>query len=290
MIGIYHNADLDGFTSGAIMKRKYPDIKLIGYDYNQPFEVEQEDKGKPIIMADVSMKMPDMLKLAEVSNWQFKWIDHHKSAIEDYKKFVGDGENFLTPVLQDGISACEGTWNNLFPNEKMPRAILLLGEYDTWRNKDKNRWENEILPFQFGMRIICNSAETFPDYLFIDNDEIIESIIEKGKVVLKYQGMINEQQCKKAAFECEFEGLRAICLNGGGFNSDVFKSVYDESKHDIMIPFQYTGKEYKFSIYTTKDNIDCSVLAKKHGGGGHAKAAGMSFKVLPENFKSQKSK
>jgi oligoribonuclease NrnB/cAMP/cGMP phosphodiesterase (DHH superfamily) len=53
MIGVYHNRDLDGFTSGAIIKLKYPDAKMIGYDYGQPFE--QEVTGEPIIMADVSL-------------------------------------------------------------------------------------------------------------------------------------------------------------------------------------------------------------------------------------------
>ncbi len=50
MIGVYHNRDLDGFTSGAIIKLKYPDAKMVGYDYGQPFE--QEVTGEPIIMAD----------------------------------------------------------------------------------------------------------------------------------------------------------------------------------------------------------------------------------------------
>jgi len=275
MIGIYHSADLDGFTSGAIIKLKYPDAKMIGYDYGQSFDFNAINGAT--IMADVSLEMPDMLKLAEKSKWDLTWIDHHASKISDYKKFVGDGETFCKAVLEDGISACEGTWKYLFPDKSMPKAILILGEYDTWRNKDKDRWENIILPFQFGMRIICNSVETFPNYLFGDDDETIDSIIEKGKIVLKYQAMVNEQQCKKAAFETEFDGLRAICLNGGGFNSDVFKSLYDESKHDIMIPFQYTGKGWTVSFYATKDNIDCTFIAKKHGGGGHVKAAGAFF-------------
>lgn len=31
MIGLYHSEDLDGFTSGAIIKLKYPEAKMIGY-------------------------------------------------------------------------------------------------------------------------------------------------------------------------------------------------------------------------------------------------------------------
>ncbi len=285
MIGIYHSRDLDGYTSGAIIKRKYPDAKLIGFDYGQELQLDSEDVGKPIIMSDVSMKMPQMLKLAETSKWQLTWVDHHISAIKEYKEFVGDGETFCKAVLDNTISACEGTWKYLFPNEPMPRAILLLGEYDTWRKQDLKRWENEILPFQYGMRMICNSPETFPTYLFNNNEEDIIEIIKAGNTILKYQTQVNESACK-AAFEYEFEGLRCICLNGGGFSSDVFKSVYDENKHDAMMPFKYDGKDKQWilSLYGTKD-IDLSLVAKKWGGGGHKSACGFQVKDITTVFK-----
>ncbi len=289
MICIYHSRDLDGHTSGAIVKLKYPDAKLIGYDYGHPIPYDQIPLGEPVIMIDVSLKMPEMHELAKHSNWQLTWIDHHISAINEYKSFVGDGETFMNAVLENGISACEVGWKYLFPDRTMPEAIKLLGEYDTWRNSDKHRWENEILPFQFGMRLHCNSPETFPiEFIyraFEDTvNQSVEQIIDQGKTILKYVATTNETQCRKAAFEIEFEGLRAICLNGGGFNSDVFKSVYDENKHDIMMPFQFDGKQWVISIYTTKDEIDCSALAKKHGGGGHRMASGFQVIKIGEVF------
>ncbi len=272
MIGIYHSRDLDGFASGAIIKLKYPDAVMIGYDYGLPFDLSLVN-GKKVIMADVSMPMDIMYDIANRSNWNLTWIDHHISAIKDYNNFVGVGESFCKAVLDNSISACEGTWKYLFPDEPTPKMITLLGEYDTWRNQDKNRWENEILPFQFGMRLFCNSLDNFPDNVFWDNT-FIPSVIEKGNVILKYQAKVNEALCKKAAFEFDFEGLKAIVLNGVGFNSDVFKTVYDPQKHDIMMMFQFNGKFWVVSLYTTKDEIDCSVLAKEKGGGGHKKAAG----------------
>lgn len=281
MIGVYHNRDLDGFTSGAIIKKKYPEAKMVGYDYGMPFE--QEVTGEPIIMADVSLPMKTMVKIAQLSNWQLTWIDHHISAINDYKEFVGEGESFCNAILENGIAACEGTWKHLFPDKEMPLAVKLLGEYDTWRNSDKQRWDNEILPFQFGMRLYCNSVDSFPVEVF-ENEELVRQIIHEGLTVLKYQSQVNELQCKKASFETEFNGLRAICLNGGGFNSDVFKSVYDESKHDIMIPFQFDGKKWTISLYTTKDEVDCSVIAKANDGGGHKKAAGFQVEDISKIF------
>jgi len=282
MIGIYHNRDLDGFTSGSIIKLKYPEAKMIGYDYGKPFEQEVVI-DEPIIMADVSFPMKTMIKIAQLSNWQLTWIDHHISAINDYKEFVGDGENFCNAVLDISHAACEGTWTYLFPGKKMPLAVKLLGEYDTWRNSDKHRWDNEILPFQFGMRLYCNSVDSFPTEVF-ENEKLIKQIILEGLTILKYQSQVNELQCKNSSFETVFNGLRAVCLNGGGFNSDVFKSVYDESKHDIMMPFQFDGKQWTISLYTTKDEIDCSVIAKANGGGGHKKAAGFQVEDISKVF------
>ena len=297
MICIYHSKDLDGFSSAAIVKRwhdqlnDYPDnvgkgeLKLIGYDYGQPVPFNLIPEGEKIIMVDVSFDMPDMLKLAKHSKNQLTWIDHHISKINDYKAFVGDGETFLKAVLENGIAACEGTWKYLFPDFRMPRAIELLGEYDTWRNGNKQKWEEQILPFQFGMRLYCNSPETFPQEIFSNpTSNFVHDTISAGKTVLQYQAQVNKTQCRTASFEMEFEGLRAICLNCGGFNSDLFKSVYDESKHDIMMPFQFNGKYWTISLYSIKKEIDCSSIAKKYNGGGHRSASGFQVKDIRSIF------
>lgn len=279
MICIYHSRDLDGYTSGFIVKRKYPEAKLIGYDYGKPIPWDQIPAGEPVIMIDVSLGMTDMLKMA-LHSGDFTWIDHHISAINEFNATVWPRE--MKAVLENGISACEGGWKYLFPNEPMPEAIKLLGEYDTWRNQDKERWEQKILPFQFGMRMYCSSPETFPFQIVEQGGKlIVNNIIEEGLTVLKYQAQVNEKACH-GSFEIEFDGLRAICLNGGGFNSDVFKSVYNPEKHDVMIPFYFNGKEkfWTVSLYTTHEHVDCSVIAKAHGGGGHKKAAGFQVEDI----------
>lgn len=288
MICIYHSKDLDGYCSGAIVKKKYPEAKLIGYDYGQPFPWEDISKDERVVMIDVSLPMPDMFKLAESCS-ELKWVDHHISAINAYREYTSGGVALgIIAILEDGIAACEGGWKHFFPDEQMPTSVKLLGEYDTWRNQDKERWDNEIMPFQYGMRMMCSSAETFAsELLFQDDyamDKAIKAIIESGRTILQYQKQQNERACR-SAFEIEFEGLRAIALNNGGANSQVFDSVYDPEKHDVMIPFVFTGKHWTFSLYTTKNNVDCSVIAKSKGGGGHKKAAGFQLKELPDEFK-----
>ena len=98
--------------------------------------------------------------------------------------------------------------------------------------------------------------------------------------------MVDEKACSKNAFEYKFpEGYSAVCMNTNSFSSNVFKSVYDESKHDIMMPFAYNGRFWVCSLYTFKDNIDCSAIAKARGGGGHLKAAGFQADKFENIFK-----
>src|ERR1017187_3219636 len=148
VVAIWHKADLDGICSGAIIKLRYPDATFIGYDYGEPFDFERI-KGKDVIMADVSLSMPEMEKVAELAK-SFIFIDHHVSTHNDLLEYKVI-EN-LRSVYNNKLSACELTWIYLFMDKEMPRAVELLGKYDSWRNEDKNEWDNEIMPFQWGMR------------------------------------------------------------------------------------------------------------------------------------------
>ena len=294
-ICFYHSRDLDGFTSGAIIKRKFPDCKLVGYDYGQPFPSDVLSMQNNIIMVDVSLSMEQMFFVAGRVN-SFTWIDHHVSAITEYNavlKIIDENRPPIIAILENGIAACEIAWKHYYPDEHMPTAVKLLGQYDTWRNADRFNWENAVLPFQFGMRQICNSPETFPfpliaQYASPKNMNHVESavgsIIKDGMIILDYQAKVSELACRKGAFEYEIDGYRAICLNQGGANSDMFKSVYDGDKHDIMMPFYFNGKQWIASMYTLKEGIDVSKIAKARGGGGHAKAAGFEFDGLGDVF------
>ncbi len=285
MICIFHDKDLDGHCAAAIVKYKYPEAKLIGYDYGRELDMSQIPKGEDIIMVDVSMPMQQMFDLSVHSNHNMLWIDHHHSAIEDYKQFIAkhypDLKHpnlhpfFYTAHVEVGRAACELTWEFLFPEQPIPKAVLLLGMYDTWRNQDQDKWENEILPFQYGMRLRCNSPENFPGYYLLERPApyLVTEIIVEGLAILKYQREQNARAAK-AAFVIDFEGLRTLCLNTGGANSEVFKTVYDESLHDMMMTFSFTGRQWRYTLYGTKPEVDCSVIAKLYGGGGHKHACG----------------
>ena len=164
MICIHHSRDLDGWCSAAIVKKYYPDCTLIGYDYkDKETPLDKIPKGEKVIIIDVSLEMEDMEKLLEISNNQLTWIDHHISKRNDYIAFQSEYlKSNINYIFDDTKSACEIAWNYFYPLTHLPKAIELLSNYDIWKFNGTPKWDDEILPFQYFMRLQCNSAETFP--------------------------------------------------------------------------------------------------------------------------------
>lgn len=286
----YHSRDFDGWGSAALVNLAYPGSKLIGYDYGQKFPIEEIDKESLVVMCDVSLPMQEMFDLAcyiEKFDGSFLWIDHHKSAIEKYNVFLEQQKYIpIEKVLDSKFAACELTWKYFFPFNSVPMIIELLGIYDSWRNDDKEKWNNSVMPFQFGLRAKIQSVDEMCNLIqFSRNDnDYIEKTIEDGNLILRYQENQNAIACNRA-FETTFCGMKAICMNGGLFNSDAFKSVYDPQKHDMMMAFAFNGKYWTVSMYSDKPDVDCSKIAVQYGGGGHKSACGFQCKDIGQIFK-----
>ena len=272
----YHSADLDGKCSGAIVKHRFPNCEMIGFDYGLRFPWETIEAGEQVIMVDVSLDMGEMMQLHTLTN--FTWIDHHLSAMKE-----ADAKGFNPPGVRTvGLSACELAWAYFFPTLPLPRAVRLLGRYDVWDKTDPNA---EL--FNYGMR----GEESEPGEpiwlaLFLNHKPDTDEIIKKGLGILRYQDECDALYAKQQAFDTMFEGLPAVVLNVRG-NSRTFKSVYRPLIHELMIMF-YLRKDGKWniSLYSDKSHVDCSAICKKFGGGGHKGAAGFQPEELPQNLKN----
>lgn len=203
------------------------------------------------------------------------WIDHHKTAIEAVKDYNVKGKRRI------GTAACELTWEYLFDDIETPDVVKLLSAYDVW-DHDRFEW-SDVLSFQYGMRGYCGlDVDMVREVLNKANGEtIIEYIIEK-----------NRGEMKMFSFEADIFGYNAICMNTTELNSTTFESMYDPRKHDLMMPFCWNGRFFRCSLYTTKEEVDVSALARKAnpGGGGHKAAAGFQLSVedMMEFLKNRK--
>lgn len=266
----YHGSDFDGECSAAIVNRADPDCILIPIDYGQSDSHHKIGDDEEIVVVDYTFQpFQKMLSFPDT----LVWIDHHQSAIEEADKY-----NFNPlGVRKVGTAACELTWSYFFPDERIPEAVSLIGKYDVWELNDN------VIHFQYGLKTFqTDPYSPIWDSLFNDSGVEVSSIIHMGKLVDRYITRDNERYVHGFGFEVIFEGLNCICCNRGLTGSKLFDSIWDDKTHDVMMTFCRTKHRFwRVSLYTPYNGINCGTIAKKYGGGGHAKAAGFTCKELP---------
>ncbi|MFA5382468.1 MAG: hypothetical protein WC356_04825 [Candidatus Micrarchaeia archaeon] len=295
MICFYHRGDLDGHCSGAIVRHRYPECKMVGIDYEDEFPWADVSPGEDVIMCDFSLPMDQMERLRILCiqpqifwvggkpHHNFTWIDHHKTAIDKARE-----AGFVTPGLRVvGKAGCELTWEYLFPDEPMPCAVFLLGRYDVWDERNV-LWTSDILPFQYGLRKELtdpanpDTAGTWEMILrAAEFEPIFEGLIGEGNAILTYQHQQDEKLMARHAFITTLDGIAALAVNNGPGGSMKFEPA-PPGHHLFFISFaRLPGKKWLVNLYTFRDDVDCGEIAKRHGGGGHRKAAGFICTQLP---------
>lgn len=278
MICFYHSADLDGHCSGALVKMKYPECKMYGINYGQDFPWD-DIEGEDVIMVDFCLQpFDDMLHIKEKAK-NLIWIDHHKSSIEESEHFYTE----INGSRIDGIAACELTWEYFFSIETIPTFVSLLGRYDVWDHQADPR----VLPFQYGMKQYDTdpSKDVMDFWHSLFDTELVQRIVEDGSIILQYKGSEDEKYVKACAFETELEGYKCLAVNRMLTNSQLFDSIWDNTKYDFMITFGWRNGAWTVSIYTDKEGYDGSKISKKYGGGGHKQASGFQCDELPFELK-----
>lgn len=288
-ICFYHNNDSDGFASGAITKlffeNKNQDIELYGINYGDKFPWDKITNETEVVMCDFSLSIEDMIKLKKISK-SFIWIDHHTLKIKDiYNKT--NNENYFNGVRSfNEESGCSLTWKYFFPNKSIPIIIDWLSTYDIFKESD-TRWNNIILPFQYGIKIMNmnpvneKSYMIWKKYLSIYDYNVFESIINIGKQIIIFIKQQNINTIEKNGFECKlicnsiknFDQYKIFCVNTEFQNSLTFESVKD--KYDIFIAYSINKSgNFVYSLYTFNKYINVAEICKYFGGGGHPGAAG----------------
>ena len=270
----YHSADLDGHCSGAIVNdANGGNVDMIGINYGDEFPWDSIENGETVYMVDFTLQpFEDMEKLNSLCD--LIWIDHHKTAIDEaYKRgFLASGGQ----SLEVGKAACELVWDWFYKGEKND-AVHLLGRYDVW----------DLIPGTLELQNGLRMHDTRPDNYWLwgkllnGSQAFLEEQLGVGEILLKKQKMDNEAYVRSCSFETEIDGLKCIAINRGLTNSQIFESVYDTAKYDVMLTFVWKKGRWTVSMYSDQENIDVGVICKSRGGGGHRGAAGFQCDELP---------
>ena len=266
----FHHNDPDGHASGAIVRYALGEtVTLIESDYDgTPIPWDLVEKAEQVIVTDFSFSVEDMQRLAE--GRELVWIDHHKSAMLE---FEGIADNW--PGIRDlSEAACVLTWKYFFPEQPVPRAIVLIGDRDIWR------WaEADTGPFNESLYNQDHHADNadFWKPLFENDVSMLKKMIEEGAWLRDINLRRVDRMMAARSFEVRFEGYNTLAVNANG-NGDVGNYGRDrdyEIVYTYVDELQVDGLRTVVTLYSNK--IDVSVIAKRYSGGGHAGAAGFSF-------------
>jgi uncharacterized protein len=277
----YHRSDNDGKASGAILKYANPLAIMHPYEYNDLFPYDTIKDDDDVIFTDTTAPYPELLKI--INKYHTTIIDHHVSLINflNEQKLNPDG------LRENGyVAACELCWKFCFDSKLIPQTIKLIATYDCWDQRDKDNWNDTVLPFQYGLRRLdLDPTTNWPFWQgFFDNiltgsgaadSFLMEENVAAGKAILQYQANVAAEIMRTNFFEAQFEGMRALCCNTNIKNHQFFASKWDESKYELMVGFDIkTDQTLRVSLYTTRDDVDVSKIALRFGGGGHRQASG----------------
>jgi uncharacterized protein len=293
---IYHSADYDGIFCREIARHFLgnKDVNYIGWNFGD----------KPIEILNTAIYVMD-LPLDRVFGFEYKagdknppqhppglvWIDHHKSSIETHP-------DAIPGYRIDGVAACRLAWQWFWWQEQgynpegikvslpkkqdfldrtvtEPLAVRLAGEYDIWDKRDPRA---DIL--QYGLRVENDGAIQ----TMLNDDNRLESTLERGSAAQAYAQKIDADLVTHRSYRLDWEGLNFIVLNTGRFNSLTFAALdKPETGHDALLGYMFNGKCWTVSLYHAKHrtDIDLSLIAVKHGGGGHRGACGFTCSKLP---------
>lgn len=282
---IYHKADWDGLFSREICRKHFGDkADYLGWDYGDPLPIVEPDRD--VVMVDISV---DGL----MTHPRLTWIDHHKSAIAKFSAAI-PGERI------DGVAACRLAWQYYFGPTPLPTkqdyidrkviepyAVQLAGEYDIW---DKRNPDADL--FQHGMRSQEIGENMWSLLLVPQEPEVngqrdcgtiaVESLLDAGKAIEYSSAQANASLMQDVSFELNWEGLRFLAINKPRGNSLTFAAGVKPG-HDALLTFYWLRNKWRISLYHAphRTDVDLSLIAVKHGGGGHRGACGFECQKLP---------
>lgn len=269
-ICIYHANCADGFTAAwAVWKKFGADVEFYpGVYQNDP----PNCTGLDVIFVDFCYKLPQMQRILEQCN-SLLILDHHKTAKETLDALQAsvdpaDDRNKLGVVFDLNRSGAGIAWDH-FHGVQRPALVDYVEDRDLWRFNLV--WSREI------------NANIFSHpYTFGAWDEInIRMRGDESRAIFAAEGGAIERKHHKDVAELVETFKRRMLI--GGHNVWVANIPYtltSDAGHlmaqgeAFAACYWDTPEGRVFSLRSTDDGLDVSVIASQYGGGGHRNAAG----------------
>jgi len=297
---VTHEYCPDGTASAIILRDAFPGknvkIQFVQYGSEEQKNLVVEPGMLFCDIGPVAERAPEFVAAGALI------LDHHKTNRAVVESFGENGvfaDEALEPGVCGAVLAYRHVWRTLEPSfsvfdpqtEKDVSRVkfihdfaTLAGVRDTWQRKDP-RWP-----------LACAQASVLN---FIPNDQWLSqglSVIAAtwetnyaplGQLLQDKQAKDVARMAKKGWPFTTAKGTRVLVIPSKGLTSDVAELL--DTEYDLIAGFGYTfepavGVPEMILSLRSRTSFDCSAFCKAHGGGGHTKAAGCSFEVMPDTL------
>lgn len=282
---IYHDNCADGFGAAWAAWYKLGDnAEYLSMNYNDK-RVELHDEylnfpvslaGRDIYILDFSFKPEIMDAMIKVAN-HITWIDHHKTAFEDYNlnptkpHIMRDSNVGIHYILDPDHSGCVLAWRHFNPEIVTPIGLALIEDRDLWKWKLPNTRD-----FATGLRSEPFSFERFSQIMW-QPDETTSSGRAMNKLFDQQLADITKRPMPIGLYDIHDQLHMGLCVNcTTNFSSEAGNILAKQSNTFGMTWVLSDDGHLNVSLRSI-GNYDVSKIAKNYGGGGHRNAAG--FKV-----------
>lgn len=266
---LYHN-DADGFAAALAAWLRYGDnAHYIEVAYGKPVpEIPAYTKRLFILDFSYSREVCDLL----ATQYELVVLDHHKTAQEALQ----DAPYAIFDMSKAG---CELAWEYFYPAAELPELLAYVADRDLWlwelpESKEINAWVS-ALPKQFSVwatHALCwdgDMAAMCGRSILASHAHLL-GIMASGAKFIEIAGLpavvVNSTQALHSEL-AEFLGQR--------FPGAAIVAIYNDQANGTR----------KYSLRTTRADVDVSAIARQYGGGGgHRKAAG--FELPPHSYPS----
>ena len=273
---IYHGGCTDGVAAAWVAWKAMPRADFYAGEYQTPPPLDIAANASGVWVLDFSWKAPEMRMLADACPGPVTVLDHHKTARDE-----------LVPLLEDGtlkgefdMERCGAVmaWDYLIGNPFYPPLLRHIDARDRWID-ERPEGNDQII---MALRSYPHApGEGGYPALFRQWDGMMsdpDRLRAEGEGIWRYYRQRVDETKAHAALR-ELDGVMAPMVNAPFFlASEVAGELAQDAEAGWAAAWWENADGSRTYSLRSRGEVDVSEIAKRHGGGGHAGAAG--FKEL----------
>ena len=281
---IYHDNCADGFGAAWAAWFKFRDnAEYLPMNYNDKrVELHYEHLNFPVSLAgrdvyilDFSFKPEIMGAMLKIAN-HVTWIDHHKTAFEDYnfdptmRHEATNGKLCWTYVLDPNHSGCVLAWEHFNPGLVMPIGLALIEDRDLWKWAFPNTRD-----FATGLRSEPFSFERFNHAIWLP-DVTIDAGRSMNKLLDQQLADVTKWPMPVDLYDVDDVMHGGLCVNCTPNFSSEAGSILAKKSETFGMTWVLSDDGHVHVSLRSVGEFDVSKIARNYGGGGHRNASGFS--------------